>query len=401
MQKYPNKVTVYAITKNEEKFVKRWYDSMYKADYIVVLDTGSEDNTIELFKSIELGIKYDLEKDCFTNGHIFIYSKKIEPWSFGVARQASLDLCPEDTDIYVSTDLDEFFEDDNWVDILKEKWNPEIHDRAVYKYSWSHNEDGSSARVFHYNKIHNKDWVWKYPVHELLCHKYLSSEKYNPDTVCYLFNDIHLHHFPDKTKSRGQYLSLLEQRAKEDPNDYYGLIYLAHEYSYRGKYNESINTLKDILKRFKDTGRMTSVEEASCYLFMGDDYRNLWKGDNKKIHLAECVSSYLMAALIEPTYREGYLGLAKVYLEYKNYENSITFAKLALKKGVRYYTWLERDNSWSYEPFDILSLAYYYSGDKLKSLSYAVKAATYDKNNKRLQKNIDLILQNMNDKDFI
>ena len=39
------KVYVYAISKNEEKFVSRWVKSMKEADEIYVLDTGSTDNT--------------------------------------------------------------------------------------------------------------------------------------------------------------------------------------------------------------------------------------------------------------------------------------------------------------------------------------------------------------------
>ena len=50
MNKY--KVCVYAICKNEEKFVKRWVNSMKEADEIYVLDTGSTDNTIKLLKKL-------------------------------------------------------------------------------------------------------------------------------------------------------------------------------------------------------------------------------------------------------------------------------------------------------------------------------------------------------------
>ena len=39
MNKY--KVAVYAICKDEEKFIKRWVNSMNEADEIYVLDTGS------------------------------------------------------------------------------------------------------------------------------------------------------------------------------------------------------------------------------------------------------------------------------------------------------------------------------------------------------------------------
>ena len=44
-------VTVYAISKNEEKFVGRWAKSMREADHVVVLDTGSTDGTVEARKN--------------------------------------------------------------------------------------------------------------------------------------------------------------------------------------------------------------------------------------------------------------------------------------------------------------------------------------------------------------
>ena len=48
MKKY--KICVYAICKNESKFIKRWYESIKGADYICVLDTGSEDDSLEILK---------------------------------------------------------------------------------------------------------------------------------------------------------------------------------------------------------------------------------------------------------------------------------------------------------------------------------------------------------------
>ena len=44
------KVCVYAIAKNEEKFARRWLDSMSEADGVYVLDTGSSDETVRLLK---------------------------------------------------------------------------------------------------------------------------------------------------------------------------------------------------------------------------------------------------------------------------------------------------------------------------------------------------------------
>ena len=71
MKKY--KVCVYAITKNEEKFVNTWVDSMSEADEIYVLDTGSTDNTVKLLK--ERGVNVTVEN--------------INPWRFDVARNKS------------------------------------------------------------------------------------------------------------------------------------------------------------------------------------------------------------------------------------------------------------------------------------------------------------------------
>ena len=88
------KICVYAICKNEEKFVDRFVESAKEADAIYVLDTGSTDNTVKLLK--ERGVNVE--------------SKKITPWRFDVARNLSLEMVPKDTDICVCLDLDEVIE---------------------------------------------------------------------------------------------------------------------------------------------------------------------------------------------------------------------------------------------------------------------------------------------------
>lgn len=50
MNKY--KICVYAICKNEEKFIERWVNSMKEADKIYVLDTGSTDKKCRITKEI-------------------------------------------------------------------------------------------------------------------------------------------------------------------------------------------------------------------------------------------------------------------------------------------------------------------------------------------------------------
>lgn len=87
------KVYVYAICKNESKFALRWMKSMSEADGVYVLDTGSEDNTVELLRGEGAIVEVEVFK----------------PWRFDTARNRSLEMVPEDADVCVCTDIDELF----------------------------------------------------------------------------------------------------------------------------------------------------------------------------------------------------------------------------------------------------------------------------------------------------
>ena len=70
------KVVVYGICKNEARFVERWVRSMSEADEIVVLDTGSEDDTAERLK--EHGVK--------------VVTEAIVPWRFDRSEEHTSEL---------------------------------------------------------------------------------------------------------------------------------------------------------------------------------------------------------------------------------------------------------------------------------------------------------------------
>jgi glycosyltransferase involved in cell wall biosynthesis len=50
------KIAVYTITKNEEKFIQKWYESAKDADYLVILDTGSSDDTVKIAESLGISV---------------------------------------------------------------------------------------------------------------------------------------------------------------------------------------------------------------------------------------------------------------------------------------------------------------------------------------------------------
>ena len=182
------KVVVYAICKNEAQFVDRWVDSMSEADKIVVLDTGSSDDTAERLAA--RGVE--------------VTTEVISPWRFDAARNRSLELVPEDTDICVCTDLDEVFHP-GWRKHLEAAWQPGAS-QASYRYTWSFNPDGSEGVVFWCEKIHARQgFRWTHPVHEVLT--WVGEGAPGPKVIA---EGIQLDHYPDASKSRGQYLPLLE-----------------------------------------------------------------------------------------------------------------------------------------------------------------------------------------------
>lgn len=362
-----NKICVYAICRNEKQFVEKWLESMSEADYIVVLDTGSTDGTYEMLK--EDPRVYRCEQ------------KVITPWRFDVARNEGMLLIPDDANILLSTDLDELLEP-GWAQVIRDKWNPQHHVRGDYKYAWSHNENGEPGRIFYYDKLHDRNWYWGAPVHELLFSElYDYSYRYSHEIS--LFNDgVYLHHYPDYSKSRSTYLPLLQLRAKENPEDYYGLYYLSHEYFYQGMYEKCIEIENYILTNFSEQYELT--EKAAAYLFLGDSYRAL--GDNDK-----SVYYYNIAIGVDDTYREPYLSIAEIMNEKQMYDVAIGYVQEALKKTYRHYTWVERDNSWGGQIEDILSVSYYWTGDYKKSFECVTKAIEYFPNDGRIKYNFDII----------
>ena len=240
------KICVYAITKNEEKFCDRWFNSMKEADELYVLDTGSTDNTVELLTSLGVHVKTEI----------------INPWRFDKARNKSLDMVPIDTDICVCTDLDEIFEH-GWRKKLEDNFND--NDKCLYNYIWSFDKYGNPEINFYQEKIHTRNnYVWVNPVHEVL--KFNGS---NEKRI--LIEDITLKHYPDNQKSRSSYLPLLEIAVKEEPNNDRNMHYLGREYMFYNKYDEAIDTLKKHLEMPSSTWadeRCASLRFISrCYRF--------------------------------------------------------------------------------------------------------------------------------------
>jgi len=96
---------VYTIALNEAAHAERWANSAVDADYRIVADTGSTDDTVERL----------------TKAGVTVHRIAIRPWRFDDARNAAMALIPDDVDVCASMDMDRFLEP-GWREKLEAAW---------------------------------------------------------------------------------------------------------------------------------------------------------------------------------------------------------------------------------------------------------------------------------------
>jgi len=354
----PYKICVYAICKDEEKFVDRWMDSMGEADLVVVTDTGSSDATVERLRA---------------RGAV-VYTDIVRPWRFDAARNISLAHVPEDVDICVCTDLDEIFTEE-WRAALERAWTSQAT-KGNYLYNWSLKTDGTPDIQFNYFKIHaRKGYKWVCPVHE---HLDYSGEK--PEKIVFI-PGVTLNHHPDPAKSRGSYLPLLELAVAEDPLSDRMAYYLGREYMYKGMWEKSIRELKRHLSlptaTWADERSASMRWIAQCYFRLGDTAQaNAW---------------YYRAIAEQPAMREPYVECAQMAYQLSNWPMCFYMAEEALKIKEKSRTYVNMGYAWDHTADDLCAVACYRLGLYEKSLLHARAALELSPNDARLRENVRLI----------
>ena len=350
------KICVYAICKNEEKFIERWYESVKEADGIYVLDTGSTDNSVNLLKSLGVVVRQEI----------------ISPWRFDIARNKSLEMIPDDFDICICLDLDEVL-NKGWSKTIKSLWKDGLT-RLRYVYNWSLDKNNQPIISFYGEKIHKrKGFTWVNPVHEIL--KYKGEEKY-------LYTDkVIVNHYPDSKKSRSSYLPLLELAVREDPHNDRNMHYLGREYMYYGKYEDAISTLESHLSLESATWK---DERCASMRFIARCYMKL----NRP---REAIMWSNLAIKESPYLRDAYMEKALITYELKKFKETEKLCREALKIKKHPKTYINEVFTTDLNIYDILSVVCFYNGKYRSSLRYVKMALELDKDNERLISNKKLI----------
>ena len=355
MNKY--KICVYAICKNEEKFAKRWYESVKEADEVYVLDTGSTDNTKEILRKLGANVSEII----------------IDPWRFDIARNESLSLVPKDTDICVCCDLDEVFVK-GWREKLEAIWQPNTT-KLAYNYNWKLDKNDIPLVNFYIEKIHcRNNYLWKYPVHEVLIYNGNNENKLTTDKIT-------VNHYPDNTKSRSNYLLLLELAVKEDPLNDRNMHYLGREYMHYKRWNNAIDTL---IKHLSLKNATWKDERCASMRFIARCYENLGRIKEAKMWLDEAIKE---APYLRDKNNE------KAFLEYKqeNFKNVEYNCRKALKIKSHSKTYINEEFSWNNTIYDLLSVSLFYLNKYKEAYKFGKIALKMEPNNIRIQNNLKLI----------
>lgn len=349
------KIAVYAICKNEEKFASRWAQTAAEADEVVVLDTGSEDNSVALLR--QRGVS--------------VYEERVEPWRFDVARNRSLEQVSADADVCVCLDLDEVLSP-GWRQAIERAWQG--CDQLEYRYVWSFTPDGSDGVVFYACKIHARHgFRWIHPVHEVL------SCDHTPRIA--RAGGLQIEHHPDPAKSRAQYLPLLELAVRENPRSDRNVHYLGREYLFRGRWRDCIETLS---RHVLMPEAVWADEKSASFRYMARAHRALGEGEAAEACL-------LQAAALAPSLREPWVELGTLYYDRQDWTGVAYAMERALRIQTRPETYLSEPESWGALPWDLLSLAWHYLGRPAPAVEAVKKALEYSPGDARLRENLRLM----------
>jgi tetratricopeptide (TPR) repeat protein len=248
---------------------------------------------------------------------------------------------------------------------LRKEWKPET------TIGWHRINTGPTWEV---TRIHKRfGFRWKE-----ICHEVFKPYGGTPEVVQNF--DIQIDHLPDDSKSRSQYLDLLEMSVKEDPTNGRMWVYLTREYYFNKKWEKILDAAQEAV----ECENTWSVERAfacrlaseACYELGLNAEKAVLNGlefDPDSIEMQHCAAYY--------------------YYRIKNWEKTWEHAskRLTLKPTNHY---LRVDEVWNWRCHDLMAMAKWNLGDKTKAVEYlniAIRNCDNDTEKQRLEKNLEFM----------
>lgn len=368
--------TIALIGRNEGLTIPRLVASLgefkNRGGEILLLDTGSTDNTVEVAKSLgcvvvsvgdQFQIRIDKDKAEEINKKFVVENETpvilMGNTLFDFASSRNFIANIAKTDWIWMPDCDESFTHFDLEEIEKAISNKNV-DRLEYEYIFSHDAYGNPAIRFMHSKMYRKSNLeWKGIVHEVLTLK----DGKIPLPATYLPEDqVLLEHFQNNETNRSGYLKGLALDCYLNPESDRNSHYFAREMLFNGR---PLSAIKEFERHLAMNKWVT--EASQSMIFIGDAYRRMEK---------DPTSYYERAFEMEPNRREPLIRLAEYYSSKDDHQKVVEYAEksLSILRGNFYADYQEH---YTYRPHDLLYKAYWYLNNKEKSKENYDISASY------------------------
>lgn len=303
------------IVLNVEKTIRRCLEGFKQCvDEIVIVDTGSTDNTLHIVKE---------------------YTDKIYHFKwiddFSAARNYSFEQCTKDHIIWVDGD-DYILPED-----IKRIKDLDLSDKeiVIFNYAYAHDEFGKPSMIVPRERIIKRSLglKWQEKIHE-----YISIEK----SKTFIAYDIMTHHDKQHGTSERN-LSILERVVQTDPSKSRNLYYLGKEYMDFGRTDDAIEYLSRFTRcndAYYEDVSQAYQKLALCFLNKGNEYGFR--------------SNILKALEIEDGWAEPYYHMGLYYMNKQQWYKAIQWFEVCThlnrNKNLlssyqpEYYSWLPQLN---------------------------------------------------------
>lgn len=363
--------SVCLIARNEEITLPRMIGSLKefqeRGGEILVLDTGSTDNTIKVAESLGAKVypvgdmfKIKIDKDLaekinnrfIVDNEAPIVKEGESLFDFASARNYIADFASND--MIATPDCDEIFTKFD-IDKLEEVIKSGA-EQLEYEFVFSHDSLGNPVIKFRHCKFYNrKKLKWVGIIHEILT---------GNAKMMYLGEDIiKLEHYQNEKTNRTGYIKGLAIDCFNNPDNDRNSHYLAREMMYWGKNKSAIKEFKRHIemKRWPTEASQSMMHVADCYKALGD--------------FDEMFKWYMKSFDLEAR-REPLMKLAEYYFSKQMHKQTISFCEAALAiTQLPFYS----NHQPYYEniPHELLYVSYWWNGDHEKSKDHYKKALAY------------------------
>lgn len=290
------------IVKNEEKILDRCLNSINDiVDEIVIVDTGSTDNTKNIAYKYTDKV-YDFE------------------WVYDFSKARNYSFSKATGDYIIWLDADDVILPEDYIKLkkLKEKMDGTV-DIYMLNYNYAQDELGNCTIMQKRERIlqREKNYEWISPIHEVIV-----------PTGNIVDVDITVTHKKEEIKDLERNLKIFEKMIKDgeelDDRQEYAyakeLYYLQHYEEAKERYEKFIERYKNNYKNIVDYMNSAIVELSECYKILNET-------EKKRLDLL-----FFMLKNTKPI-PECCCKIADIFLDRKDYNTAIFWYKMAIKTG--------------------------------------------------------------------